>query len=396
MPPAGPHPQASLALSGDLDFAAVHVPGTPAPLQAPARGTAGKTRACGRGEELVMMAYDPIRFARAALVIAAFSAPLAAPAAAEAPVRFSLGLRFEGPAAPFLLGLDRGYYRAEGLDVTFDNAAEPLDIIKRVAAGDFAMGFGDVNLLIKFHDQNPNMPVAAVFMGYNRPPYAIVTRKSRGVTRPKDLEGKRLGAPETDSAFGAWKIFAQANGIDAGKVTIDNVSFPVREPMLAAGQVDAVTGYSFSSYITLKDRGVPVDDIVVMLMADYGVDLYGSAIIVNPKFAAERPEAVHGFLRAFLKGLKETAKNPAGALDSVTKRNEDANKATELERLHMALKDNILTPEVKQNGLGGIDAARFDRAIDQIALTYAFKTRPKVSDIFDPSFLPPAADRKVN
>lgn len=343
-----------------------------------------------------MMAYGPIRFARAVFLIAAGWAVLAAPAIAEAPLRFSLGLKFEGPAAPFLLGLDKGYYRAEGLDVTFDNAAEPLDIIKRVASGDYVMGFGDVNLLIKFRDQNPKTPATAVFMGYNRPAYAIVTRKSRGITQPKDLEGKRLGAPETDSAFGAWKIFAKANGIDAGKVTIDHVSIPVREPMLAAGQLDAVTGYSFSSYITLKDRGVPVDDIVVLLMADYGVDLYGNAIIVNPKFAAERPDAVRGFLRAFLKGLKETAKNPAAALDSVTRRNEDANKATELERLRMALRDNILTPEVKQNGLGAIDAARFDRAIEQIALAYNFKARPKTSDIFDPSFLPQAADRKVN
>jgi NitT/TauT family transport system substrate-binding protein len=342
------------------------------------------------------MAYDPIRLAGAAVLAAAISAPLVAPAAAEAPVRFALGLKFEGPSAPFLVGLDKGYYRAEGLEVTFDNAAEPVDIIKRVAAGDVAMGFGDTNLLIKFRDQNPKMPVTAVFMGYNRPAYAIVTRKSRGVTHPKDLEGKRLGAPETDSAFGAWRIFAKANGIDAGKVTIDNVSFPVREPMLAAGQVDAVTGYSFSSYITLKDRGVPVDDIVVLLMADYGVDLYGNAIIVNPRFAAERPDAVKGFLRAYLKGLKETARNPAGALNSVVKRNEDANKATELERLRMALRDNILTPEVKQNGLGGIDAARFDKAVEQIALTFNFKARPKASDIFDPSFLPPEADRRVN
>ncbi|MGB9060039.1 MAG: ABC transporter substrate-binding protein, partial [Pseudolabrys sp.] len=66
---------------------------------------------------------------------------------------------------------------------------------------------------------------------------------------------------------------------------IENVSFPVREPMLAAGQVDAITGLSFSSFIDLKEKGVPVDDLVVLLMADYGVNLYGSAIIVNSKFA---------------------------------------------------------------------------------------------------------------
>ncbi len=342
------------------------------------------------------MAYDPICVARASMLAAAVSTLLAVPANAELPLRFSLGLKFEGPSAPFLVGLDKGYYRAEGLDVAFDNAAEPMEIIKRVASGEYVMGFGDINLLIKFRDENPKTPVTAVFMGYDRPAYAIVTRRSRGVTQPKDLEGKRLGAPETDSAFGAWKIFAKANGIDAGKVTIDNVSVPVREPMLAAGQVDAVTGYSFSSYITLKDRGVPVDDIVVLLMADYGVDLYGNAIMVNPKFAAEHPEAVKGFLRAYLKGLKETARNPVGVLESVIKRNEDANKATELERLRMALRDNILTPDVKQNGLGGVDSARFDKATDQIALTYSFKTRPKLDDIFDASFLPPAEDRQVN
>src|SRR5262249_49798349 len=124
-----------------------------------------------------MMAYDPMRVARAAVLAVTISAMLGAPALADAPFRFSLGLKFEGPSAPFLIGRDKGYYRAEGLDVTFDNAAEPLDIVKRVAAGDFAMGFGDINLLVKFRDQHPKMPVAAVFMGYNRPAYAIVTRK---------------------------------------------------------------------------------------------------------------------------------------------------------------------------------------------------------------------------
>ena len=99
-------------------------------------------------------------------------------------------------------------------------------------------------------------------------------------------------------------------------MTIESVGFPVREPMLAAGEVDAITGFSFSSYINLKDRGVPVDDIMVLLMADYGVNLYGNAIMVNPKFAAEKPEAVKGFLRAFLKGLQGDGDEPRDARSS--------------------------------------------------------------------------------
>ena len=185
-------------------------------------------------------------------------------------------------------------------------------------------------------------------------------------------------------------------GIDAAKVTIENIGGPVREPMLAAGQVDAVTGLSYSNFINLTDKGVPADDITVLLMADYGVELYGNAIIVNQKFAAEHPEAVQGFLRAFVKGLKETVKQPAAAVEPVLKRNDGAKKELEVERLRIAIRDNIVTPEVKANGYGGIDGARFARAIEQIALTTKFNAKPKPEDVFDASFLPSAANRKVN
>jgi NitT/TauT family transport system substrate-binding protein len=330
------------------------------------------------------------------MLAVAAAALTAGSAAAQTPVKVTLDFKFEGPSAPFLVALDKGYFKAEGLDVTIDPAAGSTESTTRVASGAYDIGFGDINTLIRFRDQNPAAPVKAVFMVYNRPPFAIITRKSRGVTRPKDLEGKKLAAPAADTAFAQWKIFVKANSIDAAKVGVENVGAPVREPMLAAGEVDAITGLSFSSYINLKDRGVPVDDIVVLLMADYGVNLYGNAIVVGQKFAAAHPEAVKGFLRAFTKGLKDTVRDPAAAVDSVIKRNDLAKKDVELERLRMALNDNILTPEVEANGYGQVDMARLDRAIGQIALTYDFKAKPKASDIFDPSFLPPAADRNTD
>jgi NitT/TauT family transport system substrate-binding protein len=317
------------------------------------------------------------------------------PVAAQVPVKFTLDWKFEGPSAPFLVALERGYFAAEGLDVTIEPGSGSVEPITRVASGSHQIGFGDINTLIKLRDQNAAGPPKAVFMVYNRPPFAIVGRKSRGIANPKDLEGKRLGAPAGDGAFAQWPIFARANGIDVSRVTIENVGFAVREPMLAAGQIDALTGYSFSAYVSLKDRGVAVDDIVLLLMADYGVKLYGNAIIVNPKFAAERPEAVKGFLRAFLRALKDTVRDPATAVDAVLARNDVAKKETELERLRMAIRDNILTPEVIAHGYGDVDMARLQMAIEQIAQSHKFKNKPSAPDMFDPSFLPDLAERKA-
>lgn len=339
-----------------------------------------------------------IKLARAGLVfVAAFSAALpATSAAAQTAVKITLGGNFGGPSAPFLVAQDRGYYRAEKLDVTIDATGAAPDAISRVASGAYDLGVADINALIKYRDQNPGVPVKALFMLYNKPPYAIVARKSRGIVKPKDLEGKKLGAPAADAANAQWPLFAKLNDIDTSKVTMENVALPVRDPMLAAGQVDAVTGISFSSYFDLKDRGVPVDDLVVLPMADYGLRLYGEAIIANPKFVAENPAAVKAFLHAFLKGLKDTLRDPARAIESVVKQDETVKKELELERLRMVIRDNILTAEVRANGLGGVDPARLAQAIDQIALTFKFKVKPEAVDIFDPAFLPPAGERRVN
>ncbi|HEY7231115.1 MAG TPA: ABC transporter substrate-binding protein [Pseudolabrys sp.] len=342
-----------------------------------------------------MNAHHTGWWALLALLIAATFTTNAA--TGETIVKFSLDYGFEGPAALFLHPLDKGYYKAEGLNVTIEPGDNSLEPIERVASGQYDIGFGDINMLMRYRDNKPGAPLKAVFMVYNRPPFAVIGRKSRGILVPKDLEGKTLGAPVSDGAFAQWPVFVQANGIDASKVKIENVGFPVREPMLAAGQVDAVTGYSFTTYINLKDMGVPVGDLSVLMMSDYGVELYGNAIIVNSKFAAEHPDAVKGFLNAFMRGLRETVRHPATAVESVLRRNAQARKSVELERLTMAIRENIVTPEVKANGYGTIDAQRFSRAIHQIALAHKFKgAKPKLEDIFDASFLPTSAERKLN
>ena len=343
-----------------------------------------------------MTIVDLMRLTRfAAPLLATFCGPL--PVAAETAVHLKLDRKIDGPAAPFFIAIDRGYFKAEGLDVTIDAAAatDPQDAIKLLAAGRYDLAVSDINQLIKLRDQAA-IGAKAAFIVFDKPCAAIIARRSRGIAAPGDLAGRILGAPASEPASTRWPIFAKLNGIDTDKVTVENVGLPVRDPMLASGEVDAVTGCAFTSYIDLKERGVPKDDLAVWQMADYGVELYGDAIIASEGFAAEKPDAVRGFLRAYVKALKETVRDPAGAIEAVLRRSDGAKRELELERLRMAIAGNIVTPAVRTSGFGAIDPARFAIALDQLALTYRFQSKDKATGSFDSSFLPPAAERSVS
>jgi NitT/TauT family transport system substrate-binding protein len=334
----------------------------------------------------------------ASSLTAAFAAALiaVAPATAQTPVKFTLDWRFEGPSAPFLWALEKGYYKAEGLDVTIDAGNGSTEAINRLASGTYDMGFGDINSLIRFRDKRENAPLKAVAMIYDAPPFAIVSLSRNGIVKPKDLEGKILGAPAADGAFAQWKAFAAINKIDESKVKIENVGFPVREPMLVEGKVQAITGFSFSSYINLRSRGVPQDGVNVMLMREHGLELYGNAILVNPAFAQKNPKAVAGVVKATLRAVREVAANQREAVKLVTKRNPIADEQWEAIRLKLAYDQNILTKDVLANGLGGVDMKRLARSIDQIGLAFNFTNKPKPEDVFDAQFLPPRTERMVS
>jgi NitT/TauT family transport system substrate-binding protein len=243
--------------------------------------------------------------------VAMAAAVFAAPAIAQTDLPFALDWKFEGPAAAYFAAIDNGHFAAAGLEVEVTAGQGSLDAIPKVATGAFPLGFADINSLIKFLDQNPGAPVTAIMMVYDKPPFAIVGRKSQGVSVPKDLEGRILGAPPPDGAWAQFPAFAEAAGIDVSKIKVEPVGFPTREPMLAEGKVDAVAGFSFSVFLNLSRLGVPEDDLSVILMADHGLALYGNAIIVNTDFAKANPDAVKGFLAAVAAGWKDVIADPA-------------------------------------------------------------------------------------
>ncbi|OQW57388.1 MAG: nitrate ABC transporter substrate-binding protein [Proteobacteria bacterium SG_bin9] len=311
-------------------------------------------------------------------------------------LRLTYDRPIDATATPFLLAAGKGFFSGEGLSVTTEVARSTRDAISRVAAGDTDMAIADINALARFRDADNGAPLKAVFVLFNHAPYAVIARKSRGVNALADVQGRILGVPDGDLSIPFWPAVAKLNGIKPEKVKVEKIGLAVREPMLSAGQVDAVTGFSYLAPLNMRDRGIPDSDLAVFRLSDYGSEAYGAALIVNPKFAAAQPDAVRGFIRAVIAGLKLTAEDPERAINDVLTQIDSGNRELEFERLRLVLRDNLVTRDVKRDGFGSIDAKRFARALAQLGEDYKFKKTLTAADLFDPSFLPPPAARKLD
>lgn len=318
----------------------------------------------------------------------------ALPVQAQTAIKFLHEWRFEGHVAPFLVARDKGYFKAQGLDATIDPGSGSLNTINQVAAGNYQMGIADINSLIRYRDNPASVPLRAVMMVYDSPPFAILTLKKNNINKPKDLEGRTLGAPAADGAWAQFPILARLNNIDMSKVRVDNVGFPVREALLAQGRVDAVTAFGSNS-LALRANNIPQEEIVVLMMRRFGLDLYGSAILAHPELMKNQPQAVAAFNRALIRGFQDTVRDPEGAIDILMKHNPVAKRDVELARLKLVIEQSYVTEEAKANGFGGVDMQRLERSIDQLALAFKYTSKPKAADIFTAEFLPPRGERLI-
>jgi len=336
---------------------------------------------------------------RSRALLAAFVAGVAftavpALSAAQTKIKMVLNWKYQGPQAWFFIAQDRGYFKAEGLDVEIDQGEGSSASITKVASGTYQAGFGDINALIDLSARRPAEAPVGVFMIYNTPPFTIVVKNDSPIKTPKDLEGKTVGGPANDGALKLFPAFAKVAKVDASKVNITNMAPNLREQMLLRGQVDAVFGFINTVYFSAKLVGInPEKDLRFINYVDYGMDLYSNAVVFSRSFVRDNPKAVQGFVRALNRAINDVLANPEAGMDAVMKREPLLKRDVERDRLHATIKREMGHPEIAKVGLGGIDPERMRRAIGIVVEANGLPRTPTVDEVFNSTFLPPRAER---
>jgi NitT/TauT family transport system substrate-binding protein len=307
------------------------------------------------------------------------------------PIKFSLDWAFQGPQAPFLLAADRGFFRDEGIDITMDRGFGSGDVPVKVASGAYQFGVGDLAAPMRLRLTQPGTDLISPFVLAQGSPLAAMTLRRTGIRTPKDLEGKRVAAPETDGGRLFFPAFARATGVDASKINWITVTPPLREPMLARGDADAITGFETSGVFSLRALNIPTADIVVMRYSDFGVSLLSTALQVRRPYAEANPRIVTGMIRAIIRGHRLALRDPDAAIAALVRRDPTAPAALEKERM-AANFAFIQTPEVNAGGFGNLPPARVQAAIETIRAAFGITATLAAADIYTPAYLPPPAD----
>jgi NitT/TauT family transport system substrate-binding protein len=326
----------------------------------------------------------------------ALAALLAAgsPAAqAQTKLKVILDWKYQGQMGIYFLAADRGYFKDEGLEVTFDQGEGAGAAAPKVASGAYDIGFGSLDSVILLQATRPAEAPVAVFQAYNRAPFVIAVRTESPIKVAKDLEGRTIGGPIFDGALKLFPTFAKLAKIDASKVTVTNMAPNLRAQMLMRGQIEGAFAFRSGIFMDTKLMGAkPETELRYISYEDYGMDLYSNTIIVSKALIAQNPNAVKGFLKALNRGIKDANADREAAVASVMKRESLLNAAVERERLGLMFSFDMSGPESKSVGVGEVVDARIERSIRIVVDANNLPRSPSAGEVFDRGFLPPAAD----
>jgi NitT/TauT family transport system substrate-binding protein len=335
---------------------------------------------------------QPVRMRMAVICLALSSS---ASAFAQTDLKVSLNAPYDGSNAAFFLADAKGYYSAEGLKVAFDPSGGSGEAVTRIGSGTYDFGFGDINVLMEFNAKNPANAGKAVYMLYYRSPLSVGSFAKNAISKPADLDGKKIGGALSDGAYKLFPAYAKLTAVNAASIQWQFGDLRLREALLLKGDVDAILGFDSTMYFNFVRQGIAPADIKFLYYSDAGLNIYGNAILASKKMIETNPKVVRSFVAATAKGWRDAVADPAAAIAALKKRSSLVDEKLETAKLEWLIKNQLRTAESTADGLGGVRADRIAQSLSTVGAAFELPKTPAPADVFTSEFLPDAAVRKL-
>ncbi len=260
---------------------------------------------------------------KALLALAALPLLAGGPALAQDAVSLRLNWYLGGLHVPFYYGLEKGFYKAEGIDLTINEGRGSANTVQVVAAGTDTFGLADSSSVINLISKGGE--IKSVMNVLSSTGFSVVSLASTGIKTPKDIEGKSLAVSPGDPLRGLFEALAAHHKLDMSKIRFVQVDPAAKVVTVLEKRADALLGGADDQYFLIKYRG---QEPAALRFADNGANIVGMTILASNATIKGKPDLVKRFVRASIKSWDEARKNPDAAVDAAMKVKPDLNRAS--------------------------------------------------------------------